>query len=238
MANTTDRYRVPTTDANVRLEERVRQLERQVADLHAARGLRRSTMSGGAVRVTDGGDEVARIGVGGYSGYAGERLNRRSVRIQAAGGGLMFLATAEDGLVWPPVQAPFGRVNDGIAVTSGSFATYWQSYLVLTAGTVNTVATCTADAATTGEVRLTVGGTGLASAPRAIAAGDQTDVVFAWDLAGLGVTLGTGLFLNVQVRRTSGAGNVNTYLPRPAQMSDRVVFGGTADGIPYVDDAS
>jgi len=232
MANTHDRYRANPSDPQVRLEERVRELERQVESMRAAQNIRRTTMSGGSLRVTQDGDEVARVGVGAYSGYAGTRPDRRSLRVQSQAGSLMFLATAEDGLVWPPVQAPFGRLNDSITVTSGTFDAYWQSYLVLTAGTVNALATCTADVATTGEVRLSVGGTGLVTDARPIAAGAQTDVSFAWDLDGLGVAIGTSLFLNVQVRRTSGSGNVHTYLPRPARMSDRVVFGGTTSGVP------
>jgi len=235
----TNRYRVNPGDRAASFEERLRGIERRIDDLSAARSLRRATMSGGLVRwLDDAGQEVVGIGSAGFAGYAGVKSGRGGLRVVSDAGGLMFLATAEDGVVWPPVQAPFGRLNDAIPFSSGTFTEFWQSYLVLSAATINTVTTFVAPPGSTGEARLVVGGTGLATAARPIAAGTQTDIEFSWDLTGLGVGLGTALFLNVQARLVSGAGPLNTYLPRPARMSDRVVFGGTANGIPYVDDAS
>lgn len=190
-------------------------------------------MRGGLVRWLDeAGNEVVGLGAAGFTGYAGTRTDRAGLRVLSADGDLLFLVTTEDGQVWPPVQAPFGRLNDGIAVSSGSFTEFWQSYLVLSAGTVNTLATFVAPAGTTGEARLAVGGTGFVTDARPIAAGTQTDISFSWDLDGLGVALGTALFVNVQARVTGGAGPLWTYLPRPARMSDRVVFGGTSSGVP------
>lgn len=229
----TDRYPINPADKGAVYEQRIRDLERQVRDLQSSRAIRSSTMAGGAMRVTSSGDEVARVGVGTYSGYAGSRHDRRSLTVRSPTGELRFLATAEDGLVWPPGQAQFGRLNDSITISAaGGFLAYWQAYVILSAGTISTVATCTADAGTTGEIRLAVGGTGLVTDARPIAAGGQTDTDFAWDLDALGVALGTAMFLNVHVRKVAGAGNVYTYLPRPAAMSDRVVFGGTMSGVP------
>ena len=233
MANSYDRYRVDTTDPAIRLEERIRQLERQVSDLSAARNLRRSSMRGGLVRWLDeAGTEVVGLGAQGFAGYAGTRSGRGGLRVVSQDGDLMFLATAEDGLVWPPLQATFGRLNDGIAVSTGTFTPVWQCYTALTARTVNTIATFTAPAGTTGEARLVIGGTGFVTDARPIAAGIQTDVTFSWDLESTGLAVGTSVFINVEARLTAGAGPLFSYLPRPARMSDRTVFGGTSSGVP------
>jgi len=238
MANTTDRYRVDTSDPQIRTEERIRQLERQVADLQSARGLRRSTMSGGTIRVADdSGNEVARIGEEDWSGPGGISAVERIIWLSSASGGIKFLASAESGLVWPPSRSPWYPVlapaggTTYVDVTSGSFTSTHRTIYTQSADSVRARLTIGVDPATTGELRLESGGphqTVVFPLPD----GTLDDYQFDWWLGpdGVGVGMGVELSIDIQVRRTSGSGTIHVHQPPPLMITDNLMIRADVSG--------
>jgi len=237
MANTTDRYRVDTSNPAIRLEERLRQLERQVSDVHRSRNIRAAAMRGGMIRmIDDNGDEYARIGQGAWSGPGGASFEHQ-LRFHDTAGNVRFLVGAESGMVWPPTRAPWYPVlaptGTFVPVTSGSFVSTYRVIYTQAADAVRARFTIGVDAGTTGEVRLESGGphqTAVVPLP----AGTLADYHFNWHLGsdGLGITLGTDLSIDVQVRRTGGAGAINVHQPAPLMVTDHRMLEATVTGLP------
>jgi len=238
MANTTDRYRVDTSNPQVRMEERVRQLERQVSDLQSSRGIRQSVVSGGRIRVTnDDGDEVARVGEGSWVGPGGSSGLERLIWIRTGSGSLRFVASAESGMVWPPTRAPWYPVlpaaagNTWVDVTSGSFTSTHRTIYTQAADAVRARFTIGVDAATTGELRLESAGPHQ-SVVLPLPASSIDDYQFDWWLGpdGVGVVLGTELSIDIQVRRTGGAGTIHVHQPPPLMITDNLMIEASTTG--------
>lgn len=235
MANTTDRYTSNPSDVNVRLEERIRALERQVSDLQAGRGIRRSVVSSGRVRVADDtGAEVARIGEGEW-GSVGGTADSTMIAILGESGAYRFLVTAEDGLVWPPARAPWIHMaamsGTAVQVTSGSFTPTHRVYYYQSADSVRARITVGVDAGTTGELRLESAGP-YQTLVLPLAAGTLSDYRFDWWIGpgGVGWALGTELSIDIQAKRTSGTGNINVYFPAPLLITDHRVIRASVSG--------
>jgi hypothetical protein len=124
----------------------------------------------------------------------------------------------DDGLEAPFLELMVGLPNQFVAVTGGAFATIWEGAAGLTvARAVQVSYNVGVDAATTGEVRV-VAGSRTSSAVNC-PGGAFTQGVF--NLLLPDNSIGSGpLIVNLQARRTAGAGNVNVYRPRMSQAGN------------------
>jgi hypothetical protein len=235
MANTTDRYSSNPSDSNVRMEERIRALERQVSDLQAGRGIRRALVSSGRVRIAnDAGTEVARIGEGVW-GSVGGTSETTMIAILGDDGAYRFLATTDDGLVWPPARNPWINLlpmsGTAVPVTAGTWTSTHRVIYYQSADSVRARITIGVDAATTGELRLESAGP-YQTLVLPLAAGSLTDYRFDWWIGpgGVGWALGTELSIDIQVQRTSGAGAINVHFPAPLMVTDHRVIRASESG--------
>lgn len=138
----------------------------------------------------------------------------------------------DDGVVHPVYHLPAYRANDFVVVTSGTFVTTWQSSMSgcpAPALGFNTVVGC--DPSTTGEVRLKIthsGGT-LTTDTKSCAANTFTNFDVRWEHD---LPLREAFNIDVEARRTSGAGNVNVYSGKTGfYFSGVAELGATAGGL-------
>lgn len=127
---------------------------------------------------------------------------------------------------WPvPCVA---AAHNPIVVTSGTFTTTFMCSQHITSGAVyRAKLIVTTDVGTTGEYRCShgSGNTDVVTLPD----GAQTDIVVSWLH---GVPIGYGdLAIFHQVRRTSGAGNINVYAPYQSYLINVSAPEATAGGI-------
>jgi hypothetical protein len=88
-----------------------------------------------------------------------------------------------------------------------------------------------ADAATTGEVRITTNVSGSPiSAVLSVPA--STAAAYEWKWKVPGMILGTGpITFQIQARRVTGAGNINVYPPTQMHETTAATIGATATGV-------
>lgn len=137
------------------------------------------------------------------------------------------------GMLTPALTYAPRRLNEVAGpVTSGAFTSVWQ-FLVpgIPSNSVQVRAVVSCDVGTTAEARLFIGGTAFATSAIACGSGALTTCEFKWDLQAAGVDLGWTFFLDVQIRRTGGAGNVYCHMPYPARTWDDLNYGADTDGI-------
>lgn len=158
----------------------------------------------------------------------------RGILVQDSDGQEIFLATRNHGVIKPLEQWEW-RVPSTVATsTSATFETKWQSVIMsLPTSALVVVVNAFVDAATTGEIRLNV----LDSSSHIINTDAYTLTTspayytFKVDAAGGGIPRNENVFVNVQIRRTGGAGNVNVYEPMPCHAWDTTIYGASVDGI-------
>lgn len=149
----------------------------------------------------------------------------------------MFLATDARGLVTPPPQFEWRRPQDTTVVTSASYVDVYQAIPVyMTGNAVDVLVAIATDAATDGNVRLKLtdpNGVDHFSAAQYLPGSTLDYYRFRWNLeAGAGMEVGDGtFFVTVQVRRTSGAGNVHVFQPLPMIVRDAGKIGATPTGV-------
>lgn len=131
-----------------------------------------------------------------------------------------------NGMEAPHIPFEVYKANDFTVVTSGSFANIWQATAsLLVSDTMLWTSLITVDAATTAEARLE--SAGLFTDVLAIPTG-STNVQFKWLH---GKNLGGGMGVSLQVRRASGAGNVNVYSPSVVTQAGSAGTGSTPGGL-------
>lgn len=132
-----------------------------------------------------------------------------------------------NGMEAPQIPLFMTTSSSFIVVTSGSFTsvyTFWASLVVSDSITFRGQVGC--DASTTGEARLESGGN--FSDVITLAAGTFTSINWDW----LNPTdPGASFGMTLQVRRTSGAGNVNVYQPFYAAQGGSAGLGATPGGL-------
>ncbi|MGE0344168.1 MAG: hypothetical protein AB7O86_14010 [Porticoccaceae bacterium] len=206
------------------LARTIAELERRIRTLETASQLQRSSLTGGTITaLNDSGDRVAEFGqlVGGNYGFAvNDALSAQT----------LLLVDDARGVSVPVIEHAWLKADDFTVVTSGAFTTLFRCHVSVPLAQVYSVTVVVTTAvATTGEVRLNIPGFGTTNAKTCPAAA-QTDAVFAWD-PGMALGLGSTPFdIEVQARRTSGAGNVNVYTPYPIRESSAypAVAGGVS----------
>lgn len=206
------------------LADRLAALERRLASLERSPQLQNSSLTGGTITaLNDSGQRVAEFGqlAGGNYGFAvNDALSTQTI----------LLVDDARGVSVPVIEHAWLKADDFTVVTSGSFTTLFRCHVSVPLAQVYSVTVVVTTAvATTGEVRLNIPGFGTTNAKSCPAAA-QTDAVFAWD-PGMALGLGSTPFdIEVQARRTSGAGNVNVYTPYPIRESSAypAVAGGVS----------
>lgn len=146
-----------------------------------------------------------------------------------AGSSPTVLEIDDDGLEAPYLDLPYAKASDFVPVTAGAFANIWVGHAALiVARAVAVRLTIGVDAATTGEVRIVAGG--IASAVVNCPGGAFTNPDYAMLLPAN--SIGTGpLTVEVQARRTAGAGNVNVYPPIVMAQAGNDGTNATASGL-------
>lgn len=133
------------------------------------------------------------------------------IRVRPANSMQAHFEVSDQGIIHPVYHLPAYEANNFVPVTSGSFTTVWQGGMVgcpSPAVGFDTQAGC--DPGTTGEARLVMnhsGGTST-SGVQSLSAGTFTSINYRWDH---GVELRDSFTIELQARRTGGAGNVNVY---------------------------
>ncbi len=148
--------------------------------------------------------------------------------------GVMLADVGDHGFRMPTLNTPWvpslamAAGGQYVQVTSATFVDVYQAeFSQITHEAFAASVTCTSDAATTGEFRLSADAAGTTSAVSIPAASAGTVQAFEWTH---GVTLGIGpTSFRVQARRASGAGNINVYLPARASLID--YLNGSATGL-------
>jgi hypothetical protein len=148
--------------------------------------------------------------------------------------GNRVFAVDEVGLTHPRINVPYRKASDLVGpITSGSFIDTWEAALgVLTGDSVRFSCLVATDAGTTAEARLEVPQLGLTSAVRSIAAGNSSVTsTWTWKPPLPIGEYGSGLLIQLQVRRASGAGNVYSYAPSSLWIGNGADIDATATGV-------
>lgn len=189
----------------------IRDIHRRLRLLEAAPQLQNSSLTGGTVTALNAdGDRVAEFGalIGGNYGFA---VN------EAASLHTLMLVDDADGWSAPVWQHAWRDASASVGVTSGSFTPVYRTRIPVTMSTVILTSVVTIqDAATTGELRLTIEGVTSTTA-KTLPAGVQTDTTFSWEH---GQDLGLGgdlLSMIIEARRTAGAGTIHVFHPDPLE---------------------
>lgn len=199
--------RLPATlaDELATLKRRLAALERK-----AANTIGLNTMTGSLSVEDSTGVERARLG-----DLGGNRSGIIAGNNPSGGGNDTFFMVSELGLEVPYIPLQVMRANEYIVVTSGTFLGVWDFQApIITTRAIHVDVVVSPDAGTNAEVR--VNAVGLAStSAKAVPGGTANIHTFDWELPAGPFVLGAGPYVfHVEVRRTSGAGNVYVYQPR------------------------
>jgi hypothetical protein len=157
------------------------------------------------------------------------------VFIRGDGGGFVVGTRAGDrGLIAPNIPMnmhdPFSKV-----VTSGTFVSLYESICFFPAHqVVHVQAAVIVDAGTVGEVKLVEGFTSTATSVLNLPAGTNSRLDFEWlHPASVGLydsqaVTTTALWVQMHVRRVSGAGNVTVYYPDPSELTSKFLHPNAA----------
>ena len=208
------------------LNSRVQELERIVHALSTSPQSPYRSQRGGTYKLLDNnGREVFYFGNTSSGGYG---ILARVPDGAGVGTDPTVLEIDNGGLEAPWLDMPVEKTGEYVAVTSGTFATIWQGNgMLIVSNAIRVQGFITCDPDTTGEVRVVSGS--VTSAVVSCPASTQT--FYEWNLLLAPNLIGTSpLLTKLQVRRVSGAGNVNVYTPRMAQAGNRG-SGATATGL-------
>lgn len=145
-----------------------------------------------------------------------DRLERgdRTTLGMATAAGLPLLSILQTGWEVPVLTHPWRRAGDEFATTSASFVTAYRTNVRNLLGDgIQVSGFVIGDAATTGELRLNLFGVGTTSA-FTILASATVPFTFKWDFPG-GPVGSITTQLDVEIRRTGGAGSVHVLEPDP-----------------------
>lgn len=144
--------------------------------------------------------------------------------------GIAVYQVSSKGQTIPRQQMYVTRGNDYITVTSGSYVSCWEVMMPYTiADAVQIDVTVSTDAATTANLKITCNLGSSTSAIVAVPALTSQNYSYKWAVPGLTAGL-ANIFFQIQVQRTSGAGNVYVYTPINAFMTSSTAIGATPTG--------
>jgi hypothetical protein len=223
-------------------------LKRRLANLERSSALSVSAIQDGRLRILDGDNvEVGRLGKledGTYGVAFLDADGAERVRLGQRGGGEFGIAALNDegtitfdvgneGLTRPAIMLPISAVGStSIVVTNATFTDTYQTFFgAVTHDALRLEVLVQTAVGTTAEVRLTESAGLAQTSAVAIPSGNNSvRTQFNW---APGWTVGDllNIQVKVQARRTSGAGNVNVYIPDYAFLAGASLIGATATGV-------
>lgn len=137
-----------------------------------------------------------------------------------------------DGVAYPRLPLQMLKANDNVVVTSATFVPTWSLVCpYATADAVQVQVAVAADPATTAEVRLSANLSGTPVTATFVVPASTANY-YEWKWAPPGLVVATGpLAVDVEVRRTGGAGNVYAYSPVQAYMTTALSIAATPTGV-------
>jgi hypothetical protein len=212
-------------------------------DLRAARGLSSSSTRGGAFIFQDsGGDPRWTLGNVGLDGSISGVTVAYGVFAFGDDGQLILMAREGDrGLVYPAQPFPF-HDNAAKTVTSSGFTALWEARINFPAYEVLYVqAAVITPSATTAEIKLVDSIGGNETDVVAVPANSNGYAQFWWlhpapcGLYDPRTDRVPNLFVTLQARRVSGAGNVSVFPPQTTELTSRFFLPDAAtDGAPLL----
>lgn len=215
---------MPVTPLPDNIVDIVRDLQRRIHTLETAAPMRATSMTAGTTIIKDDAG-IARVAMGLIAD------DEYGLAVYNADGALVYEANAA-GVVVPRQDGQITKANDTVTATSASFVRTWSAtFTVVVADAIQVQAVVGADAATTGEARLAVNVGGVTyAATQTIAAGTADPYEWKWAIPGL--VVGTGpIVVDLEVRRTGGAGDLHVYAPLQAAAATAASIGATATGV-------
>jgi hypothetical protein len=201
-------------------EERLRALET------APRISNTSQRGGSFILLDDQGREVWTFGQ-----YTRGAFTDYGILCQAPDGGPTNPTTLEvntDGMEAPWIPLQVTRSSEFVVVTSGAYVNVWECTAgLLVSNAIEWASVVGCDAATTADCRLEIPGV-KTSGVIACAAASFTSLIWSWLHE---QNLGANMYVNLQVRRTSGAGNVNVYHPTVVSQAGGAGTSATINGL-------
>jgi hypothetical protein len=214
-------------------------MESRLANLERSPRLQASSIGEGGLTVTDGGRIqveggaiVVRNTAGTVVGVLGDGNGDGVSGLQVAADNTapVLTVTENEGIVQPILPLPMTRTAPEV-VTSASFAaTHEHRLQAATGNAIRLEAAIGTDVGTTAEARIRLAaGSDTYSAVQSVPSGSAPTLIWAWSAPSLIVGAGTYL-VQLEVRRTSGAGNVYVY-PPGAGMTGASLIGATTTGV-------
>jgi hypothetical protein len=198
--------------------DRISEIERRLRDLASGSGLRNASMSDldGVERV-----KIGRLEEGVYGILVKDDNGHPVFRVDGSG------------LTYPGLSLASKKSTDSVVVNSGSFVPAWETVESwVTHNSIRWRSSVVVDAATTGEARLYA--PGIAGTPATsilgLPAGVQTEIGWNWAIPGLAIG-SEQMMVQLQVRRTAGAGNISVYAPYNLWAANDTTIGATASGL-------
>lgn len=214
-------------DPESQLAARLQEVEERLRALETAPRISSTSQRGGSYKLLDDDGNVLWI-FGEYTRGAFTDYGIQSRVPDGAGPGdsTTALEININGMEAPQIPLTVSR-NDFVVVTSGSFVTVWTAVAsLLVSDSIVWSSQVGCDPATTAEAKLVASG-GLETDVIVCGAGTFTAADFRWLH---GHPQGFGFSVSLQVRRTSGAGNVNVYEPIYVSQAGSAGTASTAGG--------
>lgn len=209
-----------------------RDVERRLRDLEVGRRSPNTVQQGGTFELRDAdGDPVFYFGE--FSRGGGTSFGVQAIVPDGAGPGTTptVFEVDDDGLEAPYLPIPMLKVGDPVTVTNGTFQNIWNGTVGnLVAAAVFASIICDTDVGTTGEVRIEIVTSDDTATSDAVACGSGEAVTAVFRFLH-GLNLGQGAVVNVQARRTGGAGGFRVQ-PQFVEQAGNDGIGATATGLP------
>lgn len=205
-------------------------VEQRLEVMETQQRLFKSSVKGGAMTVYDDDlNQVGRLGVGGYTTPDSISVTNPVFAMNNPIGQFIALIDVDQGWLTPKFQYNF-VADDFIPVAAASYANTWKSNININGHGLELRFLVTVDAATTGRVKLDLGG--IDSDVVLVTALQQVVIRYAWDLTNI-YTLGDSPTLRIRAQRDTGTGNINVYSPDRCFLTGvNQISGITAGGQP------
>lgn len=206
------------------LAETIRDLTRRVATLESSRRMPATTQEAGTYTVVDA-DGNARVVLG--------VLPDGLYGVTISDGARDVLKVTDAGLELPVLNVPSRPVNTSVSVTSGTFVSVYESIVGrATHEALRCNVTVVADPGTDGELRLNLNSPIVQTDVQAISGGGAgAQQVFTWNWAP-GWVLDSGpKYIQVQARRTAGAGVIAVFWTNYCYLGGVDTLGATLTGL-------